>query len=153
MAKKAITIADWFIARATKESAEGTVEGITPLKLQKILYLAQSAHLGLGKGPLFDDEIVAWKYGPVVQEVYMAYKTRRDPIVKPKNNDYLSLNEDTNNFLEDVWKLFGKYTAYKLVELTHSHLPWKEAKEGQVIKKDRIAEYYKDLFTLSDEES
>lgn len=143
---KATIIADWFISCANREDTEGIVEGITPLKLQKILYLAQATHLGLGKGPLFDDEIVAWRYGPVIETIYHQFKSQSAPIKEPISEGYKSIDEETEAFLEEVWKMFGKYTAFGLVELTHSHLPWKQTPQGKIIPKKFIAEYYSDQF-------
>jgi uncharacterized phage-associated protein len=150
---KATTIADWFITRANDEEIGGVIEGVTPLKLQKMLYLAQAAHLGLGKGELFEDEILAWKLGPVVESVYRLYKNKRTRIAEPSGNDFQKLNENTISFLEDVWSMFGKYTSFKLVELTHSHSPWKEIEQGKVIPKEKIAEYYKGLFIETNDEA
>lgn len=45
----ATQIADFFITLANNEKIEGTSEKITHLKLQKILYFAQSAFLALDK--------------------------------------------------------------------------------------------------------
>lgn len=49
-------------------------EGITNLKLQKVLYFAQVYYLAkLGK-PFFRENLEAWNYGPVVPEVYRKFK-------------------------------------------------------------------------------
>ena len=47
---------------------------MTNLRLQKLLYFAQGWHLARFGRPLFDASIEAWPYGPVVPEVYRAYK-------------------------------------------------------------------------------
>lgn len=44
---------------------------VSPLALQKMLYLAQMQHLGeTGGDPLFYDEFEAWDYGPVIPSLY-----------------------------------------------------------------------------------
>ncbi|PKP61136.1 hypothetical protein CVT91_03840 [Candidatus Atribacteria bacterium HGW-Atribacteria-1] len=55
---------------------------ITNLRLQKLLYYTQVWHLvNFNKEPLFDDEIKAWNFGPVVEEVYHKFKNfRHTPI-------------------------------------------------------------------------
>lgn len=46
---------------------------ITNLQLQKILYYVQRDHLRKYNERAFIDEIEAWKFGPVVPEVYYAF--------------------------------------------------------------------------------
>lgn len=46
---------------------------ISNLKLQKLLYLMQVACIREFKTSLFDNRIEAWKYGPVVPEVYREF--------------------------------------------------------------------------------
>jgi uncharacterized phage-associated protein len=147
---KAIDIADWFIARSNREKKEEFGEGISNLKLQKILYFAQAAKLSLDNEPLFDDEIYAWNYGPVINDVYHAHKKHvNTPIKKPKGIEYTNFSNETSAFLEDVWQTFAKYSPAKLVEITHSHAPWKDTYDGtkdKVITKETIKKYYKNVF-------
>lgn len=44
--------------------------GVTNLKLQKILYLAQMVHLGRYGRRLVDETFEAWDYGPVSSKLY-----------------------------------------------------------------------------------
>lgn len=60
----AMDIAKWFINEIHPE----------PLKLQKLLYLAQGFSYAFNDKPLFDDDIEAWVHGPVVPIVYNEYK-------------------------------------------------------------------------------
>lgn len=147
----ALDVANWFVVRANRERAESFGEGISNLKLQKIIYFAQAAHLALENKPLFDDEIEAWNYGPVVESVYRQFKShQRTPIPQPSNDNYLHIPSNIIAFLSEVWELFGKYSAGKLVEMTHAHDPWKStydaAKRNLVIPKETIKNYYKPIF-------
>jgi len=118
-------------------------EGITNLKLQKILYFAQAYYLSkLGK-PLFSDAIEAWEYGPVVPSVYKKYREHvSDSIILEKDEAMLSDGDREN--LKRVWDLFGGYSAGRLVEIAHAHSPWKEAyaSQNKVISHKSISEYY-----------
>lgn len=147
---KAMDVADWFIARANREKKEEFGEGISNLKLQKILYFTQAASLALDGKEFFEDKIYAWNYGPVVNDVYHQFKNAQaTPIALPKDSKYLEFNDATVTFLEDIWQLFGKYSAAKLVEITHSHTPWKNTYDGtpnKVISDDLIKDYYKNVF-------
>lgn len=148
---KVIDVADWFVSRANIEREENFGEGISNMKLQKILYFAQAAHLSLEGSALFSEEIYAWQYGPVVDEVYHAYKgAQRTPIKTTKSDNHKSLSADITAFLEEIWQLFGKYSAAKLVEMTHAHVPWKSVyvvgARDVVITKKSIKDYYQNVF-------
>lgn len=121
-------------------------EGITNLKLQKMLYFVQAYYLAkLGK-PLFSDKIEAWDYGPVIPGVYQKYKTNKsNPIIEEK--DHSSLSDKDKKVVKKVWNSFGGYSASRLVDITHAHTPWKEANESvnKVISHKVIKEYYAPL--------
>ena len=56
--------------------------GITPLKLQKIVYIAHGWYMANYEDPLVDDEFAeAWPYGPVFPSLYHEFKhVNRRPI-------------------------------------------------------------------------
>lgn len=121
-------------------------EGITNLKLQKVLYFAQAYYLSkLGK-PLFSDKIEAWEYGPVVPSIYHKFKSEgSNPIICEK--DRSSISDEDKEILKRVWGTFGGYSASKLVDIAHAHAPWKEASEtpSKIISHKSIKEYYAPL--------
>lgn len=149
-------VADYFIWLSSQKEVEegGVVEGVTPLKLQKLLYFAQAASLALYNKKLFTEEIQAWKYGPVVPNLYHQYKDHLNhPITKARGNYSEIDDEETQELIQGVWELFDKYSSGELVEITHQHEPWKSVfKEGEnkVIPVEIIKEYYKDTFVLED---
>lgn len=61
----ALDVSEYIISR---------LENCSPLKLQKLLYLSYKDYLNKSKKKLFKEDLKAWEYGPVVQEVYAAYK-------------------------------------------------------------------------------
>ena len=72
---KALDIAKWFIFRYAEIEEPG--EPLTLMKLLKLLYYAEGCSLALNNKSLFEEDILAWEHGPVVSEVYDAYK--KDP--------------------------------------------------------------------------
>lgn len=149
----AMTVAKWFVDRANNEFVdEGVTEGLTNLKLQKLLYFAQAASLSLKGEPLFNEKIVAWKFGPVVLDVYHALKTNGNNAI-PSIEASGELSPDAKALLEDVWNIYGKFAAHELVNITHSHLPWKqvyfsnpEGNSNPEITKEVIKEYYANYY-------
>lgn len=118
---------------------------ISNLKLQKLLYYAQGFHLAAFDEPLFSDEIEAWTYGPVVPEVYRAYKEYGSGALPvPTDLDLDLFDEQTREHLAEVYKVFGQFSAWKLMHLTHEEPPWKEAARTKaVISHEALKQYFK----------
>lgn len=121
-------------------------EGITNLKLQKILYFAQAYYLAKFNKPLFNNTIEAWEYGPVIPDVYRKFKNYGDkPIISKK--DESTLSEKDKEILKEIWETFGGYSASRLVDISHAHAPWKDAyaSEDKIISNKSLGEYYRPL--------
>ncbi|MDO8571600.1 MAG: DUF4065 domain-containing protein [bacterium] len=105
---------------------------LTNKKLQKLLYYAQAWSLVLRKQKLFEDKIEAWVHGPAVRSVYLKYKRFGfAPIKKEVDQSTLKkIPATVVGFLDQVWKVYGKYDAGYLEYLTHSEEPWQKAREG-----------------------
>ena len=153
----AMDVARYIIAafyRKDKEIDEGVSEGISNLKLQKLLYFCQAfALVKIGK-PMFKEDLYAWKYGPVVSEVYEAYKEHKNnplPKQKTKQGD-TTLSDADKKIVKEVLKTFGGYSAIRLMNITHSHKPWKnlekkveKGKRDVVIPQESIKKYYEPM--------
>ena len=61
----ALTIAKYIVNRCVESDTQ-----ISNFQLQKILYFVQMAFLKKLDKPCFNDDIEAWKFGPVVPAVY-----------------------------------------------------------------------------------
>lgn len=149
-----IAISNYFINKASSLG-----ESLTPMKVLKLVYLAHGWFLGLNDGTSLIPEFAqAWKYGPVIQSVYDAFK-------QFKGNPIISLGIDSNTlayplvsdknivpFLDKIWDVYGKYTGLELSAITHQPgSPWDQVwnKEGGkdnlgvIIPNDVIANYYR----------
>ncbi len=136
-------VANYFIYLSSKVVGDNKErEGITNLKLQKILYFAQAYFVAKVGKTLFKEKIEAWEYGPVVPTVYHEYKKYSNkPIVL--ENDISTVDIADKKNLDKVWENFGGYSARRLVDMTHAHKPWKEA-SGEITIKS-LADYYAPL--------
>ncbi len=110
---------------------------MTNLKLQKLLYYAQVLSLKYTGKTLFNEQLYAWDYGPVVNEVYQKYKDfGRQPIqTTEKAPDF---SGDVKVILEDVYEEYGQFSAWKLVEMTHNDPAWYETKRNDNISINRM---------------
>ena len=139
---KAIDIANWFLWKNKIEQIENVTEydeyevyeGLTHLKLQKMIYFAQGLFLALAGKALFNEKIMAWEHGPVVKEVYNHFSVfGRQEIPVDLNEkeltviDKLESNEKTFTVLNFVYENFGKYTVWQLREMSHiKGGPWEQ---------------------------
>lgn len=143
-------IARWFLLRNDIEVDFYDADLISHLKLQKLLYYAQGICLAVYNKSLFDEDILAWKHGPVVQTVYDTYKEfGSDPIEVSREDDddkilKILSEEPYQNVLEATFSNYGKYSAWHLRNMTHEERPWKETQLNSVINVDLIKEFFKE---------
>ena len=120
---EARNIAKWFIAFAEANDAERD-----QLKIQKLLYFAQGHYLGLHGQPLFSDAIEAWAHGPMVPRIHHDYKSYGTGDIDLDESDdfnFGDIDEDTTEFLLDVWSRYAKYDNWWLRNMTHGQAPWR----------------------------
>jgi uncharacterized phage-associated protein len=123
-----LEVARYFIIRAYEEGREATM---TNMKVQKLLYYAQSLHLALNNEPLFEHEMQAWRYGPVCPPAYHYYSEFEAQQLPVPDRDFVNnLPQAIRMLLEEVWDYFGAYHAYFLSDMTHLEFPWKKARKG-----------------------
>jgi len=123
-------------------------EPITNMKLQKLIYYV-FAWYAVEKGEkLFDEPILAWKYGPVITSVYEVYKDFGADVIKGvKDGKPQDLDSFTKSLIEEVFTIYGGKTAIELMNLTHSEAPWRDTfnpnNQNKEIPFEEIKEYYK----------
>lgn len=159
---KAIDIAQYIINHALD-----TEKNISNLKLQKLLYYIQAAFLVEKNEPCFEENIMNWKHGPVVEEVYYQFKNYSNRNINEYQKGYsiYEFDDDYNyvkrdipfdeNIIDDddksminniIDNLLG-YSAWTLVEKTHEEDPWRKTDRFDVISNESIYDYFieKDL--------
>lgn len=148
-------IADYVIYLASQKTIGdgGEKEGITNLKLQKILYFIEAYYLSVKGKSAFVDDILAWEYGPVVPDIYHRFKHYENKPIFSEEGYTCSLPNEDKKIIQEVWTTFDKFSAGRLVEITHNHEPWIKAYErrksgdgSDVISKKEMKEYYTGLF-------
>jgi uncharacterized phage-associated protein len=140
-------VAKYFLTLGDEEAGDL----LSNLKLQKLCYYAQGFHLALFGKPLFEDSIEAWTHGPVVPELYHAYKQHGSgAIPMPQGFEVESINKDVRELLDEVYNTYGQFSAWKLRNMTHDEAPWVQAYgrgAGAVISQDSMQDFFKTLVT------
>lgn len=112
-------------------SQEEEAAPLTHMQLHKLLYYAQGWTLVDSDRPLFDDEIQAWRHGPVVSAMYPAFVDYgSNPIAWHEARDDQSLTARDRQQVEYAWRSYGRYSAWRLREMTHIEPPWRDARAG-----------------------
>lgn len=119
---------------------------LTNMKLQKLMYYQQGFHIAYFKGePLFDEDIEAWMYGPVVPSLYEHYAACGNQVIEPNSSEITILSEREEALFNEVFRVYSVFSAYKLKDMTHSESPWKTTPigKGNVIGKDKLLSYFR----------
>ena len=145
MAHKALDIAKTFTTFVHPEYGDF----LSNLKIQKLLYYAQGFSLVLHNTPLFEEKIVAWQYGPVVEEVYQELKGYNGSIPPFDEQDNSYLTDGEMELLKEVYDVYGQFSATKLVEMTHDEMPWKTTAIRKEISHQKLNRHF--LTLLQDE--
>lgn len=145
MAYKAIDIANKLLLAASRDSViEGQGELMSNMKLQKMLYYQQGFHLAVFGSPLFEEQIEAWMYGPVVPSVYNHFKKYGFQGIEPETREEISLDPKEQALFDEVYKVYAAYSAVGLMHMTHSESPWASTTPGvgNVIELDKMREFF-----------
>lgn len=123
-------------------------QSICPLKLQKLLYYIQAWHMVYfnRENTLFNEAPEAWVNGPVYRTIYEKFRNigiyDQITLEDVSNNiedleestkiahDELNLDKEQYHFLESIYRHYGSMSHDRLVFLTHSQLPWNNARKG-----------------------
>jgi len=138
--------------------------GVTPLKLQKLLYYLQAWNLVFFNNPIFQDEPEAWVNGPVYRKVYDHYRDyQMYEFIKisPEEKQHIDervveivraigFDASQQELFDEIISKYGKMASADLGLRTHSEDPWKDARKGlgifdystNVITHESMAKYY-----------
>jgi uncharacterized phage-associated protein len=135
-------IANYFLTVAADHG-----QALTPMKIQKLVYFANGWHLALKDAPLINEQVEAWRFGPVIPSLYRAFGRFGDRPIEgkairvtreytdegggiihtsePNLDDLPRQAEFTKAFLDRIWDTYGRYTAVQLSNETHQPgTPW-----------------------------
>jgi len=148
-----LVISNFFIEKSKDTGIE-----LTPMKILKMVYISHGWFLAYNNKPLIKETVLAWRYGPVIIEVYDKFKKYRSQqitsLVDIINDGIISDremgtgNEGIDNFLNAMWNHYSKYDGLSLSSLTHQDgSPWaitiNKSGVNSVIPEDLIKQHYK----------
>ena len=138
------------VANAFIQLAEQDGSSISNMKLQKLAYFAQGFYAAFNQGQaLFNEEIEAWKYGPVIPELYHKFKIFLAGAI-PSTHPYRDATPLTPNeraIIEWVYKNLGQHSAIKLSDFSHTQgSPWDRVFNGGTVDREITVESMQPYF-------
>ena len=136
---KAIDIAKYIINRCIELDRP-----ISNLQLQKILYYVQGEFMRRNNGEaLFQDDIEAWQYGPVIPNVYYAFNGYSSSDINTIQ-DNIEIDECERNIINPIIDDKSTLSAWNLVQQTHSEPPWKSVYGSgeKIITKEEMRNFF-----------
>lgn len=132
-------IANYFLSLVNEDVGEG----ITNMKMQKLLYYAQGFSLAVFGMPFFNEAIEAWQYGPVVPALYHAYKKYGNtPLPQPQGTTVNLFTQPEQELLNQIYSEYGQFSAWRLSDMTHQETPWKSTPLNEVISHEKLKSYF-----------
>lgn len=114
-----LDVAAWFIAVAEQEGCP-----ISRLALQKLVSLSQSLYGYDNHEKLYDEDVMAYPYGPVTEAVRNTYGDSKDSDIREPRTELKPLTAEQLDTLSRIWGEFAPLTPGNLVDATHDMGPW-----------------------------
>jgi len=134
-------VAKYFVSLVDEDAGDS----ISNLKVQKLLYYAQGFHLAFYGKPLFSEAIKAWAHGPVVPQVYHLYKEFGYQPIPVERVSLDASSAEVRELLDQVWSVYGQFTATKLESMTHNEPPWMNTPQSEAISHEAMTKFFKTL--------
>lgn len=112
-------VASYIFNRYKKEFDEKVSE----MKLHKLLYFTQRESLIQKGEPMFEEEFLAWRYGPVLPEIRSCYANNL--FNDMPTEDFIS---DNRSIFDFVFSNYAPKDAWSLSRLTHGEYSWINAR-------------------------
>lgn len=141
-----LTVADAILKIAKRRGME-----LTPMQLVKLTYIAHGWSLAVLGRPLFNNHVEAWRYGPVIPDLYHATKSYgRSPIPFAVIGDSpIGVSQQEQQFLGEVLDRYASFDGIALSYLTHKDgTPWQQVYQpsmNYIIPNDLIHRHYQEL--------
>ena len=94
------------------------------MKLHKLAFYAQAAHLAQHGPPLFPEDFHAWVVGPVCPQLYRLHQGK---LLIRSSGDPSALNDTQRILIDDVCAAIGNMTHAELSDRVCHELPWADA--------------------------
>ena len=136
------------VANRLIDLAEGDGNQLTNLRVIHLVYFCHAWMLGLHQRPLIRQPVEAWRYGPVIRDVYRSFRQYRGGPVRARarvpSARFDAIEED---LIGRVYRQYGWLPGVRLAEFTHAegtpwHEVWNRSGQDSIIPGNLLAEHY-----------
>lgn len=118
------------------------------LKLQKALYFIQASFLVEKNIPCFDEKIMAYDFGVVVEKAYATYKMYGAGTIPSVGKYYdCYIAEEDKKIIRIILSEISQYSNPALNEIIFHQTPWSDAYskgKGTVITNEALVKFFKE---------
>lgn len=100
---------------------------LTQLQLQKLTYYANGWHIAFYGSPLTEDDVEAWKFGPVYRDMWTALRRYGKERLKRSFIDANTegMGKKQMQAIQAVFDAYGGLSGFELSSMTHQEdSPW-----------------------------
>jgi uncharacterized phage-associated protein len=152
-----ISVANFFIEKGLEEGTP-----VTPMQVIKLTYISYGWYIAYNDEELYDEDIQAWKFGPVINSLYHELKKYKNAAVTEKISEFdfssfstirpTPSSDEVKHFLNQIWEAYKGYSAIDLSSITHMEgTPWyitwetggAKHRDGVKIPTELIKKHYK----------
>lgn len=122
--------------------------GLDALQVMKLTYIVHGFTLAVLGKPLLEDDVEAWKFGPVIRSVYSVLPSGRWPFLTLLQPVFIpEIEQRDKGVVDAVFEKYGQLSGLYLSTLTHRtgspwHRTWTAYGKNAVIPKDLIQQHY-----------
>ncbi len=144
--KSAIQVAEYILRKAKEAN-----DTVTPMQMLKLVYMCHGWMLGLYGRQLIREDVEAWRYGPVIRELYEKIRNYRSQAITEVLTEEVNVFDDfEKHIMNQVYLKYGNFSGPALSRLTHLQgSPWdmtyRYHGQNGVISNDLIEDYYSKL--------
>ena len=148
-------VANYLIERAKEDG-----DFLTSMQLLKLVYVAHGWNLAIHRRPLVREAVEAWKYGPVISDLYHGVKRWGPGFVRHRLPGFFASEDgfapDDEELVSSVLSAYRDLSGLELSNLTHRRgTPWYRVyyeqggqdRRHEVIPNRLIREYFESLLT------
>ncbi len=134
-----------FFIKNGADSEPNTYDG--NMKLQKLLVLANMAYRAQYQKPLYNEDVLAFENGLVVEKVRLKYRNDYSAFKAESETFHPDFDKEEYETLNAVLGVYGHLSAKELSDLNHQFKSWKQAyqkgisPEGYHDKKKSVVDF------------
>lgn len=119
---------------------------ISNLRLQKLMYFVQASLVTAKRNLYFCNGMQAWKYGPVIPEIYKEYRFYGSQnIIEEIEYDDMKICTDDKEIIDSTLQFLRDLSTSHLIEISHKQDPWIDSwrnEETKEITRCQMVKYF-----------